>query len=157
MKCEHSFCSWLLAPIYLAVAGCMGYAPGEKIYWDSRVSEMCQKDGGTKVFEVVEISKSEYLANLNKLGHFNIPLDTPAAHNALIVHRFTRTDIREGNPSVSRYELAVIRRSDQKLLGTQITYSRVGGDIPSPAHPSSFTCPDAQIDLFSAVVRSRTE
>lgn len=137
----------------LVLVSCAGWVPGRQGYWDAKVSEMCEKDGGTKVFEVMELPKSQYNLLLNKFGKLDIPLDQPSSDNAPLAKRERLTHIRDGNPSVWRYEVTVIRKSDQKILGTQITYARVGGDFPSPAHESSFSCPGEQVDLFSAVAK----
>lgn len=137
----------------LALAGCMGYVPGQQSYWDAQVREMCAKDGGTKIFEVVQLSEEQYKNGLNRLGHFDIPLQKNASVNSPFAHTIRRTNIRDENPYVWRHETSVIRLSDNKILGTQVIYSRVGGDFPSPTIDSSFSCPDKQIDLFSAVLK----
>jgi hypothetical protein len=37
------------------------------------------------------------------------------------------------------------RRDEPKLIAKQVIYSRVGGDFPSPAHESSFSCLDMRL------------
>ena len=37
----------------------------------------------------------------------------------------------------------IIRKTDMKLLGEFILYSRGGGDFPGPWMPSSYRCPSA--------------
>jgi len=137
------------------LAGCMGYVPGRQSYWDEKVKEMCERDGGTTIFEVVELPKQQYDALRDKFGHLSNPPDGPKTRETPFYRKDEFTYYRDGNPSVWRYEWVVIRRSDQKILGRQVVYSRVGGDFPSPAHSSSFSCPDKQVNLFSEVVRQR--
>ena len=144
----------LIASLFFTVfAGCMGYVPGQQSYWDAQVREMCEKDGGVKIFEVVQLTEKQYRNGLNRLGHFDVPVQNETSANAPFVHSIKRTNIRDGNPYVWRHETSVIRNSDNKVLGIQVIYSRVGGDFPSPSIDSSFSCPDKQIDLFSAVLK----
>lgn len=147
----------VIAVTATALGGCMGWAPGRQAYWDAQVKEMCEKDGGTEIFEVVELPKQQYDLLLNKFGTLEIPLDGRNAGDAPLVRKEERVSIRDGNPSVRRYEMVIIRKPDQKILGRQVTYSRVGGDFPSPAHTSSFSCPEKRVNLFSAVVKQQGE
>jgi len=144
-----------MAMLITALVGCAGYVPGRQAYWDEKVKEMCEKDGGAKIFETVELPRQEYNLLLNKFGTLEIPLDGPNARDTPLIRKEEKTSIRDGNPYVWRYEMVIIRRSDQKVLGRQVTYARVGGDFPSPAHQSSYSCPDKRINLFSAVVKQR--
>lgn len=143
--------------ITATIAGCAGYLPGRQAYWDAQVKEMCEKDGGTKIFEVVELPKQQYDVLRDKFGELNIPPDGPNTREAPFYRKDEFTYFRDGNPSVWRYELVVIRRSDQKILGRRVVYSRVGGEFPSPAHTSSFSCPEGQVNLFTEVVKQSRE
>ena len=61
-------------------------------------------------------------------------------------------DIETGSPTIKRFHFKVVRSVDQKVLGESISYSRIGGDLPTFAHPSSYICPEnVDRDLFSAV------
>lgn len=141
----------------MLLAGCMGYVPGRQAYWDAQVSKMCEKDGGTKIYEVVELPKAQYDRLRDKFGELNVPPDNSTTRETPFYRKDEITYLLEGNPAVRRYELAVIRRSDRKVLGKQVVYSRVGGDFPSPAHTSSFSCPNRRENLFTAVIRQRSE
>ena len=140
----------------MTLAACMGYVPGQQSYWDAQVREMCAKDGGVKVFETVRLNRQQYSLLLNKFGQLSPPLENKAGENVPIVHRFTSTYLRRNDPEVRRDELLVIRRSDGKVLGISIFYSRVGGDLVA-LHPSYFSCPEKLVDLFSAVVFQEKE
>ena len=149
---------FVLALFLLAVtilAGCAGYVLALRSYWDAQVEKMCENDGGTKIFEVANLPNQQYSLLLDNFGQLVIPVDSPKALDVPLFRKEERIYIREGNPSVRRSEMVIIRRSDQKILGSQVTYSRVGGDLPSPAHTSSFSCPppEKRPNLFSAVVR----
>jgi hypothetical protein len=53
------------------------------------------------------------------------------------------TYLREGNPQVRRAESSVVRRSDQAIVATWVTYARIGGDVPTGmSEGTNFICPD---------------
>jgi hypothetical protein len=35
----------------------MGWVPGRQSYWDAKVKEMCNKDGGVTIYERVSVPK----------------------------------------------------------------------------------------------------
>lgn len=150
---------WLLmipvAVVVLLVLA-VGFYEGRKAYWNSKVKEMCEKDAGTKVFQTIELNEQQYVLLINKFGKLDIPDDKPDARNAPIVRKETSTYIRRNDPEVRRDQLVVIRKSDQQILGTRVTYSRVGGDLIA-LHPSYFSCPEESVDLFAAVVHMSKE
>lgn len=116
---------------------------GRKAYWDAQVKEMCAKDGGVKVHEVVELSEEEY----KQLGGGRDGLPLPSASNEKSGHPYfyelIDSNIRESSPAVMRAEMLVVRRSDKKVLGRSIQYFRRGGDLPTGlAEGSSFICPE---------------
>lgn len=145
---------WLvMIPVTLVVLLILtiGFFEGRKAYWDSKVKEMCGKDGGGKVLRTVELSKQEYVRLLNKFGKFEIPLDGPGAEDAPIVQKQTSTYIRRNDPEVRQDQTTIIRKSDSAILAISIIYSRVGGDLIA-LHPSYFSCPEKPVDIYSTVV-----
>jgi hypothetical protein len=67
------------------------------------------------------------------------------------------TYYRKGNPEMWRTHVQIIRRSDNRLLGESTRYSRRGGDLTGPWHPSSFSCPK-DIGLIEKIfIRSEKE
>jgi hypothetical protein len=140
----------------ITLAGCMGYVPGQQSYWDAQIKEMCGRDGGGKVFEVVSLNSQQYSLLLNKFGQISPPLESKAGGDVPIVQRFISTYIRRSDPEIRRDELSVIRKSDGKILGLSVYYSRVGGDLIS-LHPSYFSCPEKPVDIFTAVIRQAGE
>lgn len=122
--------------------GCLGYVPGRQSYWDAKVREMCAKDGEVQIFEKLRVSK----ADLNFLsvveGRISLPVKELAHPKAPAYAEITRTYLRQANPEVSRNEVTIVRRTDQATIARWIVYGRFGGDLPSPGHPSSFSCPD---------------
>ena len=129
----------LIIVILILIAG---FYEGRKAYWDHKVKEMCEKDGGATVFENVRISQEEY----EKLGGINGTIPVPSERYKKDSPYFDRTvteKIHEWNPEVIKWTSEIIRSVDEKILGKQITYSRIGGDIPTGiTHPSSFSCRD---------------
>lgn len=126
----------------LALTGCMGYVPGQQSYWDAQVREMCEKDGGVQIFEYIVVSP-EQAAKLPKVGNFlGVGSEKLASPEEPAYTRTRRTVIREHSPTVIRYEVEIVRRLDQHVIGTAVSYGRGGGDFPSLAEPSNFHCPE---------------
>ena len=129
----------LLAAAFL-LAGC------EKARLDQQVKELCVKDGGIKVYETVKLPADRF----DQWGMVK-PYDPTQKENALgpdYIVKWTVQHYRDGEPSMRRDHFQVIRQSDLKLLGEAISYSRRGGDIPGPWHPSSLRCPDQADDVM---------
>lgn len=117
-------------------------AGGKKLYWDAKVRELCAIDGGLRVFETVELPDEMF----NKWGQINFEKPTQGENSLgpeYLVKEETRF-LRAENmqPTIFRYQYQVFRRSDGKLLGERISYTRRGGDFPGPWHQSSYRCPD---------------
>jgi hypothetical protein len=122
--------------------GCVGYAPGRQTYWDAKVREMCAKDGGVKIFDHIVVSPSQASLLPKVGGLFGVAPEALAKPEEPGFTRIKQTMLREGNPSVIRYEEEIVRRADQRVVGIAISYGRGGGDFPSFAHPSTFHCPE---------------
>lgn len=127
----------------LWLGGAFWEAGGKKMYWDAQVRELCAKDGGVRVYETVELPAEKF----NQWGQINFEKPTQGENTLgpeYLVKEETRF-LRAENmqPTIFRYQYQVFRRSDGKLLGEMIFYSRRGGDLPGPWHPSSFSCPDS--------------
>lgn len=129
----------LVLLLILAVA----FFEGRKAYWDCRVREMCEKDGGVKVFETFVITRSQFVAWGGKVGIRGVPIPHESDKRTEIpVYRRTMDEtLRTGSPTVRRDITEFVRRSDGKLLGRYVYYARRGGDFPTWAHESSFGCP----------------
>lgn len=115
-----------------------------KAYWDSKVRERCEEDGGVTVYEAVSLTKEQYLKNDGKNGVIRImPKRTSKTYHEFYWENMD-TVINKSNPKVIRSEYITYRKSDEKKLGKWVTYSRRGGDFPTGFHPSSFGC----VDMF---------
>jgi len=131
----------LIPVVFLLLA--LGFFEGRKLYWDYRAREMCEKDGGVKIFDQVRLKKSD----IDILGRIDGKISVPSKDLASAKSAVFSVDqvfiLNESYPKVWRQVTEIIRRSDERVVARSITYSRVGGDFPSPAHSSSFACPDA--------------
>src|SRR6266850_8143339 len=82
------------------LASCAGYTPGTKAYWDAQIDEMCQKDGGIRVYETVQLTRSEYQTLGGAYGGLPVP-DIGADKREYPYYRqFSERKIREANPEV---------------------------------------------------------
>lgn len=132
-----------------------------KAYWDYRVAEMCERDGGIKIYEKAILPK-RYINN-------DEDVHIPAAYADKTRPRFKweaqpddsfyyqseTKEIHAWNPEVKKRTTKIIRSSDGKVLGKQTNYSRVGGDIPTGImYPSSYSCRNVEgieLDIESQV------
>lgn len=145
-KLESLF-SPLAIVLVATLAGCAGYVPGRQSYWDAQVKEMCEKDGGVTVYERVKLTQIEYQRLGGVGGTISVPPRRSAEPNYPFVADRKITKIRESNPEVYRLETIVVRVADGKALSRQVEYGRIGGDLPSPAHRSSYGCSDVGVRL----------
>jgi hypothetical protein len=133
---------WVIfIPFSLIVLG-LAYCEANKAYWDHRVKEMCEKDGGVTVFEHIELTLQEFKKlGGNQYGEISVSSKRLADDGSLYYIENMTIPIREGYLSVYKYEARVIRKDDQKLLALKIDYGRGGGDFPDGiSHPSHFSC-----------------
>ena len=127
-----------LAPFVLIALG-VAYCEANKAYWDHQVKLMCEKDGGVTVFEKVYLTKEDR----KNIRVRNIKNETK---DEIYYSEFNSETIRNGNPKLLKNEYFLYRTSDNKMLGKQIDYARIGGDIPTGIlHPSSFSCDKAGV------------
>jgi len=125
------FCIWF--------GGGFWEVSGKKMYWDAKVRKLCAEDGGIKVYETVELPAEMF----NKWGRLLLYQPTKG-ENALGHDYLWKSEtklIRYNAPKIWRDQYQIYRRFDDRLLGESVSYSRLGGDLPGPWHPSSFGCP----------------
>ena len=125
-------------------SGCMGYVPGQQSYWDEQVREMCERDGGVRIYEKLRITKADIELLGRVGGKIGVPAKDLANPKAPAYQELKITRIRDGNPRVSRTDLIIVRRADQTVVAQATIYARSGGDFPSPAQTSGYRCPDAK-------------
>lgn len=113
-------------------------AVGELWVVDNKVLELCEKNGGVKVYKKVKLDRDL----IDKNGRINIPDKKNAQIGSKYYYEYSQSYIKHDNPKITRFNYRVIRSSDEKILGESISYSRSGGGLPGPWHGSKFTCPD---------------
>lgn len=129
---------WLLcAAIAVLLTGC------EKARLDDEVDRLCRIDGGIRVYETVKLPK-EYF------DERGVPVERVIDDRAyygggrFVTEAEDRTLIA-GNPDLRRIEIRFVRLSDHAVLGRSVSYTRRGGDIPNPFHPSHYSCPSVNV------------
>ena len=119
--------------VTLLLTGC------EKARLDEEVRRLCAKDGGIKVHETVRLAPDKF----DKFGNPVIPSKEKSKLEDEFFYEHELQYLKKGNPEIWRSSSRIVRRKDGKVMGESIRYTRRGGDVPSPMHDSSFTCPEA--------------
>jgi len=137
----------LILPLITACASGSG-----KRQLDAEVDRLCAIDGGIKVYETVTLPPDKF----DKRGQINFyrPTQGENALGSEYIYQWDIHDYKKGDPvsqgahktSMRRGHIKIIRKSDMKLLGEFILYSRVGGDLPGPWMPSSYRCPGSEVN-----------
>ena len=132
----------LLIPVALVLLLVLAviFFEARKAYWDHQVKLMCEKDGGVKAYERIQISQEEYKRLGGQQGDIPIYSKSSAAPNDPFFSEEMTVYLRRSDPEVRRSETIYKRKSDNRILGRYVYYARVGGDFPSWAHPSSNGC-----------------
>ena len=107
---------------------------------DARVDELCTKDGGIKVYETVKLPEDRF----DQHGNVRVPFEPGSGDDFYlrVEKQWIVPYTSEGDISIARQSFKLYRASDKKLLGEAVSYLRRGGDPLSPAHPSSYRCPE---------------
>lgn len=140
------------------VAGC---ATPSQMAVDAEVKRLCAIDGGIKVYETVKLPASEFDPwGMPKMYQQRVENKAAYQHDGtrtvmesflgsdyivrseVNVYRGGEPDYEAGVSRMGRNYYQVIRRNDGVVLGEAVSYSRRGGDIPGPWHPSSYRCPE---------------
>ena len=128
--------------VLVVLAGCEQIREQRRL--DKEVRRLCAKDGGVKVYETVKLPPEEFDRYVNG----RIPYKENAKESDPYYYALEMVYLKGGKTSgieeavMWRHNGKIIRRSDGKVLGESISYTRFGGDIPGPWHPSSFSCRD---------------
>ena len=122
-------------PIFLACILLLLLSGCERWYLDSKMEELCAKDGGIKIYETVTLPASDF-------NEFGEPLGRYWKKGVAEEDRFgpdykyvkkrefivgQGADVAHGGGSLVRVHAAIYRRVDSKLLGEHILYQRSGG------------------------------
>jgi hypothetical protein len=143
---------WLFGFAGLIIAAVLPfvlYVEGRKAYWDKKVAELCEREGGIKVFRPVEMDRNEYSALLNRQNQIELPSDRSASPDAKYVHSTKTEYLVRGHLEVRRYVTQVLRRPSSEVLSEKVAFSRVGGDFLAIDHSTSFSCPGQSESPFA--------
>jgi len=121
----------------LWIGGSFWYGGGRKVYYDNQVNRMCRVDGGVKVYETAHLPAEQ----MDAKGSARIPPKDKASSTDQYYYQRDYIHYRERDPQITRTQHRIIRRSDGRVLGESIRYTRGGGDLPGPWHGSSYICP----------------
>lgn len=151
----------ILIPALLigSAAAWYGYCEVQKAYWDQKIQEMCKQDGGITVYERVVLDKRYVDKDKNirippkPIDSHRAPFAWEAKSDDLYFYESKLDVIKSGELTVGRTRITVDRKTDGKVLGEGVFYGRSGGDFPSIAFPSRFTCPlnQGETTLFKAI------
>ena len=113
-----------------------------KAYWDFRIKQMCEVDGGDTVYKKVFLDRLEFEKYFGPSGEIIAPWEGSSRRSSYkFLSRYEKTYIRKRYPEVSRNVTTIFRVSDKKVLGKSIHYHRGGGDFPTIiSHPSGYSC-----------------
>jgi hypothetical protein len=145
-----------IAVVVLGIGGC----EATKVYYDWRVGQMCERDGGVTVYERVAIGR-DLLAKMK--GDINgvpvVPSESAYVLDVPVFLRQVDQRVREAEPRIGRTEFQIVRRSDGKIMAKSIFYSRSGGDFPfTGSHSSYFSCPSSsELERKTFVVEGAAE
>lgn len=130
----------VLSPILVLIAA-TGGCEARKAYYDWRVRKLCAKDGGARISERMRISPDQagHLPSVD--GRLGIAPELLADPASPVFGRLRQQTIREGQPTLTRYEEEIVRRADGRTIAYVVSYTRAGGDFPTFAHPSLYSCP----------------
>lgn len=125
------------------------YTEINKAYWDHRVTELCEKDGGITILEQTELTQMEFESiGGNKYGQIPLVPMRLTKRNYLFYSDESVHYMKKSYPSVYRWEARVYRKKDKVVVGYVINYLRGGGDFPTIiSHPSGFDCKNVNIKL----------
>ena len=123
-----------------ALISCAGYVPGVKSVWDNRIQDLCTREGRLEILERVVLTKKQ----ADQMPRIEGKISTrPKNYGDPVYSERIVTSLRASNPRVTREEVTIIRRVDQRPVARWVEYARVGGDVPTGlAHDSYFRCPD---------------
>lgn len=138
----------ILVVVAILVVAWWGVPAYRQASADATVRELCAKDGGMKVYEMVKLPAKRFdeSGSVTFESRLLPPLKQNAKGNDDFFYTWETTwlipETSVGALAMWRDHQKLFRVVDQKLLGEAIGYSRRGGDPIGPWHPSSFGCPE---------------
>lgn len=152
----------------LATAGC------ERWTLDRQMKELCEKDGGVRVFEVVTLPASYFDSDGQVKSTEWVAQETGRAKSERLLRSIGKDEYRvyldiqilkdgdpvQGDGRLRHRSWKIVRSSDGRLLGEAAQYARSGGDYIYWGHFSQANCPskfDGLTALLSATLLKARE
>ena len=133
-----------------ALTGC------EKFALDRQMEELCEQDGGIKVYETIALPVSKFDQWGDPFpGWRGRPRESRFGADFSYVVETTylkKGEPLQGSGRLDRTTEKIFRVSDGKLIGQATSYGRSGGDFIAFSHPTSKSCPENQSE--SDLIRS---
>jgi hypothetical protein len=126
----------VLSSVLLIVAGC----ERTKTKLDREVDRLCAIDGGVHIYETVKLPKENFGPDGEVFPKYRgLPFDR-GRYGPEYYLRSEEKALRRESPSMYRFSVGIVRRSDGRVMGEQISYVRRGGDFPGPWADSVYGC-----------------
>lgn len=122
----------------LALAGC----ERAQTRLDREVDRLCANEGGTQIYETITLPKDSFGPNGEVFPQYR---GLPLSDGRFGPDYYFSVDERvliSGDPTLRKSVSAIVRRSDGKILGARVNFSRHGGDMAGPWHDSARSCLD---------------
>ncbi len=102
-----------------------------KAFWDAQVRHLCANEGGVTVFETVDLSSPEYSEVPRAVNGVPFISDKRYMNPGDPFYRTSESTSEKkwGGVTIMRFVESIVRTSDNKMLGTRISYNRGGGDF----------------------------
>lgn len=143
MKTNKQIWSGAIAVVVLGVW--LGIPTFNKWQADKLVDELCAKDGGIKVYEVVTLPKERF----NQWGQFEVRDEKHMKSGDEYYSVWNTSDIEGKHNStdisvltIYKHHIGIYRARGKEIIGEAIAYVRRSGDPIGPWHPSSHSCPE---------------
>jgi len=138
--------AWFLASAW--------YFGGAKIYYDWRISDLCEVDGGVNIHKNIYLPKNKF----NRWGQINFYNPTQGEGSLGDEYIYTRDvfyifGTNEDDWLVAKKTIhKVFLKEENDLLAEQVLYIRSGGDFFSFGTNSAFFCPKIKsMSLFDSL------
>lgn len=134
--------SLAMTAVLASLVGCALPTP-TRLRLDAQLAKLCAKDAGVTIYETVPRPRSAF----NEYGHIKPILGQfDRLYGDDLVYEIETNDFVPGpndgmRPRLLRHETRMHRRSDGKLLGKEVSYARIGGDVMNPGQPTVKSCP----------------
>jgi hypothetical protein len=130
------YCIFVVLLFALMTSGC----ERAKTKLDREVDRLCAIDGGVKIYERVTLSAENFGPNGEVFPQYQHLTSKGGQLGPEYRWELSSTEIVLGDPNLIRWTERIHRRSDSKIMGEFISYTRGGGDFYGPHAASQHSC-----------------